>query len=494
MGRVAAEKRAIDEYKFMHNEMNTDNQISKQIADLEENLILIEEAESIAGKIVEAQTFWKYEGVPAPGDNEKTPITAGTSQMIVNELKDITTTFEKLDRERNTVKLQEEILSAKEYIQYLKSALTIFTNTSSIQTAIYETEASIIIYDGVIVRRIQEAETNTDTSRKERSHSTAGDLSRNSSNDSCSKELEDEEARKRKVEEPHEKSDIPELTNRLMRIKLGTAEKENDNADPGDHDDRNEKKEERDHEDDDSRKRTECDESRGRKAGRTESRDTSQRRSKSRGEKSKDAGTKQRLSMLKSEDYWWSGNTAFLQHYIDKWSLLLGPSVYSPDQEMEFVLQCIPNDMRYINSNCKTLKEILTKLSYYTSDGKAYALKTILEIKNSSESQTIEDDRKLLQFFSKSLENLTKLSSTPFLEYWTALDMFRKLSSDLLRHQYQSELEELATDTTGTKYLIHNNYLITMQQITTKATAELARYTDQGLKSEKPSVRTNQKP
>merc|ERR1712240_543608 len=146
------------------------------------------------------------------------------------------------------------------------------------------------------VRRIQEAETNTDTSRKEKSHSTAGDLSKNSSIDSCSKELEDEEARKRKVEEPHEKSDIPELTNRLMRIKLETAEKENDDADPGDHNDRNEKKEERDHEGDDSRK---CDISRGRKAGRTESRDTSQRRSKSRGEKSKDAGTKQRLSMLK---------------------------------------------------------------------------------------------------------------------------------------------------------------------------------------------------
>merc|ERR1712240_580965 len=200
---VAAERRAIDEYKIMHNEMNADNQIKKQIADLKEKLTIIKEAESVAGKIVEAQTFWKYEGVPAPGDNEKTPITAGTSQLIVNDLKDITTTFERLDRDRNTVKLQEEILYAREYLKYLKSTLAIFTNTSSIRTAIYETEASIIIYDGVIVRRIQEAETNTDTPRKEKSHSTAGDLSRNSSNDSCSKELEDEEARKRKVEEPH---------------------------------------------------------------------------------------------------------------------------------------------------------------------------------------------------------------------------------------------------------------------------------------------------
>ena len=121
--------------------------------------------------------------------------------------------------------------------------------------------------------------------------------------------------------------------------------------------------------------------------------------------------------MLDSEDYWWSGNTVFLQHYIDKWCIFLGSGDYSPDQEMEFVLKCIPNDMRFTIRNCETLGEMLTILSHYMSDGEAYAQKTILEIKNSSKSQTIEDDRKLLQFFGKSLENLTKLSNTPFLDY-----------------------------------------------------------------------------
>ena len=61
-----------------------------------------------------------------------------------------------------------------------------------------------------------------------------------------------------------------------------------------------------------------------------------------------------------------------------------------------------------------------------------------------------------------------------------------------MRHQYQSELEDLATDTNGIKYLINNNYLITMQQIITKATAELADYMDQDLKSEKSSVNIKQ--
>ena len=50
------------------------------------------------------------------------------------------------------MKLQEEILSAKEYIQKLKSALIVYTNISAIKTAIYEAEATITIYDGVIAR------------------------------------------------------------------------------------------------------------------------------------------------------------------------------------------------------------------------------------------------------------------------------------------------------------------------------------------------------
>merc|ERR1712240_449291 len=85
-------------------------------------------------------------------------------------------------------------------------------------------------------------------------------------------------------------------------------------------------------------------------------------------------------------------------------------SNYSPAQVMKFMLQCIPNDMKYIIRDCKNLEEMLTKLSYYTSDEKTYSLKTIQEIKNSSESQTISEDMNLLQFFSKSLANLTKLS------------------------------------------------------------------------------------
>merc|ERR1711873_40430 len=150
---------------------------------------------------------------------------ANTSQKIVDELEGISTTLEDLDLETNTVKLQKEILSAKEYIQKLKSALIVYTNISAIQTAIYGAEASITIYDGVIARRIKEAEADAATSRKERSSSATRDLRRTSSSDVFSKELEDEERRrrKRKAEETRGKSDVPDLADRVMRIKLKTS-------------------------------------------------------------------------------------------------------------------------------------------------------------------------------------------------------------------------------------------------------------------------------
>merc|ERR1712082_492248 len=232
---------------ILHGAMSEDNQIRKQIADLKEKLTSIKTTESVAEKIGEAQTFWKYEGVPAPGDDEKTPITAETSQLIINDLKDVTATFERLNHNRNTVKLQEEILSTKEYLEYLKSILVMFTNTDSIQTTIDETEDSIMIYDGIISRRIQEAEKFYDTFRKERSHSRGGNLNNKASNASFPLDSEDDEVKKRKIEESNEKPEIPEISSRLRRIRLETTEEEFDEADTGDHGDETKETEEKDH-------------------------------------------------------------------------------------------------------------------------------------------------------------------------------------------------------------------------------------------------------
>merc|ERR1712240_217796 len=161
---AAPEGVAIADYKLIHDKINAENRNGEQLNDLREKVANIEEAEEIASKIVEAQTFWRYEGVPAPGDDEKISMNASTLQKIIDDLTRISDTLEDPNLERNTMKLQEEILSAKDYIQQLKSALPAYSNISTIKTAIFEAEATIAAYDDVIARRIKEAEVDAATS------------------------------------------------------------------------------------------------------------------------------------------------------------------------------------------------------------------------------------------------------------------------------------------------------------------------------------------
>ena len=73
-----AEEEAVTEYNLIHTKVNTENRDGEQLTDLKEKVADIEEAEEIASRIIAAQTFWRYEGIPAPGDNEKLHMDAST--------------------------------------------------------------------------------------------------------------------------------------------------------------------------------------------------------------------------------------------------------------------------------------------------------------------------------------------------------------------------------------------------------------------------------
>merc|ERR1712126_356213 len=135
-----------------HDKVSDEN--GDQYTELRDKIALIEEAEAIAGKIVESQTFWKYEGVPVPGNGDKIPMSSSTLQKIVKGVEGISKDLEEADLEGNVAGLQQEIINAKEYLQTLKRALVVYNNISAVQNAIYEAEASITIYERVIARRI----------------------------------------------------------------------------------------------------------------------------------------------------------------------------------------------------------------------------------------------------------------------------------------------------------------------------------------------------
>ena len=131
------------------------------------------------------------------GNEEKLSMNASTLQKIIDELTRISDTLKDPNLEGNTMKLKEEILSAKDYIRQLRSALPAYSNITTIKTAIFDAEATIAVYDDVIARRIKEAEVDAATSRKERSSSTAEESRRTSSRDVFSQELEEKKETKR---------------------------------------------------------------------------------------------------------------------------------------------------------------------------------------------------------------------------------------------------------------------------------------------------------
>ena len=496
--------RAAAEYKLVHQNVSDEN--GEEYTRLRDRVALINESEAIAGRIVEAQTFWMYEGVPAPGSGDKIPMDSSNLQKIVKGVERISKNLEEADLEENVAELQQEVNEAKNYLHTLKRALVVYNNISTVQTAIHGAEASITIYERVVARRIREAEAYAAT-RRDRGSSAARDSGRTSASDVFGKEMDDEDRvrRKRKVEGARERSDVPDLVNEVMKIKLKTANAPlvstrpgnyavkksmkpmssrvggpgrggdgdpDDSDDDGDHDHGSNGRRGRDRDDDDdSGRRRDRGKPRKRKAERSGSEEVSPRRSESSSREPRGMIAVPKMPALDPKNYWWNGNTAFLRYYIEKWRRLLDPRNYSAAQAVNFMLQCVPDDRKYIINDCSSLEAMVRKLSTYASDEGTYLLKIVHQLKSHSKSQTYHEDKRLLEFFDKALANITKLNSAYTLDYFTAQVMINKLSSDSMRSKYLEKLKDLMVETKDAHRV--DNYLVTMQQIIVKAKVEI---------------------
>merc|ERR1712240_688495 len=116
----AAEKIAAAEYKLVHQ--NVSNENGEEYTRLRDRVALINESEAIAGRIEEAQTFWMYEGVPAPRSGDKIPMDSSNLQKIVKGVERISKNLEEADLEENVAELQQEVNEARNYLHTLKRA------------------------------------------------------------------------------------------------------------------------------------------------------------------------------------------------------------------------------------------------------------------------------------------------------------------------------------------------------------------------------------
>merc|ERR1712243_75258 len=110
------------------------------------------------------------------------------------------------------------------------------------------------------------------------------------------------------------------------------------------------------------------------------------------------------------------------------------------------------------------------------TDEETYLLKKINDIKSYDKPATYREDRTLLDFFDRSLSNITKLNSAFVLDYLTAQIMCNKLSHDSMRTKYIDMLTDLKIRT-GDNHKV-NNYLSTMKQIIVKCKVEIENMLD----------------
>merc|ERR1711962_1783890 len=213
-----AEQEAVAEYNEIYATINAENQRGMQLNDLKEKIQNIEEAEDIANRIIEARTFWIYEGTPAPGDNEKLHMSPSTSKRLIDNLEKISNDLE--NPNLGTKKLKEEIMNAKNHIKKLKTALPRYFKVPDLNTAIFDAEATIAVHEAVVTRRTKKEE-------EERSASTTRESRRCSARDVFAQEAAEKEKeknkRKRKEDERQRSSNNPDLVDRITKIKMMTS-------------------------------------------------------------------------------------------------------------------------------------------------------------------------------------------------------------------------------------------------------------------------------
>ena len=329
------ENDALADYTLACAKLESTNLQGPKLHDVKTKLGEINEFDELARRIMLEGTFWKYEGIAAPEENDKFHMDSNTLTKAIEELARISKILEDASFENNHRNLEQMVLTAKEYVKKMRSNLPEYSNVAPLTRAVIYTEATIAGCEDVLARI-------TRRTKRTVSHAASTESGRTSSRDTRSQESEERErakgAGKRKLE------DTPDFIDRIIKLKMMKANaaltstpagqytvkksmrpissivggpggggdddpRDSDNgSDHDDDDDRDEGRRRRDRDDDeDSRRGTK------RKRSQSRSRDNGSRRSTSRSRGSKYTTAVPKMPNLDPKNYYWAGNTAFLR-------------------------------------------------------------------------------------------------------------------------------------------------------------------------------------
>ena len=208
------EKDALDDYTLVCAKLESTNLQGPKLHDVKTKLGEINEFDELARRIMLEGTFWKYEGIAAPGENDKFHMDSNTLTKSIEELARISKILEDSSFENNHRNLEQMVSTAREYVKKMRSNLPEYSNVAPLTRAVIYTEATITSCEDVIAR---------DAGRLRRtvSHGPSTETIRSPSRNRQFQELDDR--RRARGAGKSKESETPDYMDKIAQLKMATA-------------------------------------------------------------------------------------------------------------------------------------------------------------------------------------------------------------------------------------------------------------------------------
>merc|ERR1711867_49162 len=204
------EREAIGDYTLTSTRLELAEQQGPKLHEVQTKLRELVEFEELARMIMIEGTFWKYNKVPAPGDNDKFLLDNATQQQAIEELARITTILADANYDKDHKSLEKLVKRAKDYVKKMRGNLSAYTNVAQLRKAIIYTESTITSCEDVITR---DTGRTTRTSSRDPSTETVRSPSRNT-------QLQVYDRRRARGTGHNKNGDIPDFMDKIAKIQM----------------------------------------------------------------------------------------------------------------------------------------------------------------------------------------------------------------------------------------------------------------------------------
>merc|ERR1712089_1358 len=164
------EAQVIGDYTLISTRLDLAEQNGPKLQEVQAKRRELVQFEELARLIMLEGTFWKYNKVIAPGDNDKVLLDDATQQQAIEELARIAKTLADASYSKDQKSLKKMVKWVKDYVKKMRSSLTVYTNVAQLTKAIIYTESTITSCEDVIAR--EEGRTTRTSSREPSSYTT----------------------------------------------------------------------------------------------------------------------------------------------------------------------------------------------------------------------------------------------------------------------------------------------------------------------------------